>query len=93
MLLRLCKWQEGGNKETTRESTLSILPVGVENPKGLWSNEREVIDSLYERMEYFVCAIHKGELPTSILANLSGREFEYYDKGTFANPRMTQEHQ
>ena len=84
------KTYAGGNKDTTWESTLSILPVGVENPNGLWRNEREVIDSLYERMEYFLCVIHKGKLPTSILANLLAREYEDYYEGTFANPRMAQ---
>jgi hypothetical protein len=44
------KTYQGGNKDTTWESTLIILPVGVENPNDLWSNEREVIDSLFERM-------------------------------------------
>ena len=56
------KTYEGGNKDTTWESTLSILPVGVENPNDLWINEREVIDSLFESMEYFLCVIHKGNL-------------------------------
>jgi hypothetical protein len=36
----ISKTYEGGNKDTTWESTLSILPVGVENPNGLWRNER-----------------------------------------------------
>ena len=66
----------GVNKDTTWESTLSMLPVGMENPNGLWSNEREVIDSLYERMECFLCVVHKGKLPTSILTNLLAREYE-----------------
>ena len=81
----ISKTYEGGNKDTTWESTLSILPVGVENPNGLWSNEREVIDSIYERMEYFLCVVHEGKLPTSILANLLAREYEDYYEGTFAN--------
>ena len=84
------KTYEGGNEDTTWESTLSVLPVGVDNPNGLWSNEREVIDSLYERMEYFLCVTHKGKLPTSILANLLAREYEDYDKGTVACPRLAQ---
>ena len=84
------KTYEGGNEDTTWESTLSVLPVGVDNPNGMWSNEREVIDSLYERMEYFLCVTHKGKLPTSILANLLAREYEDYDKGTVACPRLAQ---
>ncbi len=36
-------------------------------------NEKEVIDRLYERMEYFICVIHKGKFPTSMLTNLLGR--------------------
>ena len=88
--LGISKTYEGGNKDTTWQSTLSILPVEVENPNGLWSDKREVINSLYERMEYFLCVIHKGKLPTSILANLLARGYEDYDKGTFTNPRMAQ---
>ena len=64
--LGIRKTYEGGNKDTTWESTLSILPIGVGNPNGLWNNEREVMDNLYGRMEYFLCVTHKGKLPTSI---------------------------
>jgi hypothetical protein len=66
------------------------LSVGVEKPNGLWSNEREVINNLFERMEYFLFVIHKGNLPTSIFSNLLVREYEDYDEGTSTNPRMTQ---
>ena len=33
--LGISKTYEGGNKDTTWQSTLSVLPVGVENPEGL----------------------------------------------------------
>ncbi len=62
----------------------------MENPNGLWSDEREVIHRLYERMEYFLCVMHKGKLSTSIVVNLLARGYEEYDKGTFGNPRMAQ---
>jgi hypothetical protein len=79
-------------QQTEWSSTLDITPEGIEIPQGKWENEKEVIDILWERIEWFLLKVMSREyeeLPGTILTNLIGREFEERD-GTWYEPNMTQ---
>jgi hypothetical protein len=71
-----------GGRQTEWPSTLDIRPEGIEIPERKRENEQEVIDSLWERMEWFLLKVMPREydgLPSTILTNLSAREFEERD--------------
>ena len=73
-------------------STLDITPEGIDRPDGKWENEQEVIDSLWERMEWFLLEVmprNCEELPGTILTSLLAREFEKGD-GSWYEPNMAQ---
>ena len=73
-------------------STLDITPEGIENPEGKWEDKKQVIESLWERMEFFMLKVMKREyevLPGTILRNILAREFEEKD-GTWDKPNMAQ---
>jgi hypothetical protein len=60
-------------KQTEWSSTLDILPEGIDTPQGKWENEQDVVDSLWERMEWFLLKVmprEYEELPGTILTNL-----------------------
>ena len=79
-------------QQTEWPSTLDVTPEGIDIPEGKWDNEQEVIDSLWERMEWFLLKVmprEYEELPGTILKNLLARKFEERD-GTWDEPNMAQ---
>ena len=79
-------------QQTEWVSTLDIIPEGIDRPEGKWENEQEVIDSLWERMEWFLLKVmpkNYEELPGTILKNLLARDFEKGD-GSWYEPNMAQ---
>ena len=60
-------------QQTEWSSTLDSIPEGIDKPEGKWENEQEVIDRLWERMEWFFLKVMQKkyeELPSTILTNL-----------------------
>ena len=41
-------------QQTQWSSTLDIIPEGVDKPEGEWDKKQHVIDSIWERMEWFL---------------------------------------
>jgi hypothetical protein len=80
-------------KQKEWPSTLDSIPENVAEPKGLWKNEEEVIESLWERMEWFLLRVmpqEYEELPGTILCNILARGFEQRGDGTWDEPNMAQ---
>ena len=78
-------------QHTAWPSILDITPEGIDRPEGKWGNEQEVIDSLWERMEWSLLKVmpkEYEELPGTILTNLLAREFE--GDGSWYEPNMAQ---
>jgi hypothetical protein len=60
-------------QQTEWSSTLDSIPEGIDKQEGKWENEQEVIDRLWERMEWFFLKVMPKkyeELPSTILTNL-----------------------
>jgi hypothetical protein len=82
----------GKLKEWT--STLDNIPDNVAEPKGRWENAGEVIESLWERMEWFLLRVipeKYEELPGTILCNILARGFEQRGDGAWDEPDMAQQ--
>ena len=79
-------------QQTECASTLDSIPEGIDGSEGKWENEQKVIDSLWEKMEWFLLKVMPKkyeELPSTNLTNLLAREFEKGD-GSWYEPNMEQ---
>jgi hypothetical protein len=75
------------------KESFSRTVQGIDIPEGKWENEQDVIDRLWERMEWFLLKVmprEYEELPDTILTILLGGEFEERD-GTWYEPNMAQD--
>ena len=78
-------------QQTECASTLDNIPEGIDRSGGKWENEQEVIDTLWERMEWFLLTVMPKkyeELPSTILTILLARDFEKGD-GSWYEPNLT----
>jgi hypothetical protein len=79
---------------TTRlkHSTSDICPDGIDRSEGKWGNAQEVMDTLWERIRWFLLEVmttEYEELRGTILPNLLDREFETGDRSWY-DPKLTQ---
>ena len=81
-------------KQKEWPSTLDSIPENVAKPEGRWESVQEVVENLWERMEWFLLRVmpeEYEELPGTILCNILARGFEQRGDGPWDEPNMAQQ--